>query len=212
MKKMFAWILTLVLLLSGVCTVASAAVTGGWEIRTTASAMLKDAQARKALEKGMEEYTGYEVKPLALLGTQVVAGTNYCILGYGSTVTLTPKNNLCLAYVYEDLAGKCEITKIKTIHLKEKPAGGWKLAQKKSALKVDSKVTKALKKATAGLAGASYKALLVVARDKTDTAFCVLCRKKLSDAEGTTGLCLAYLAKKDGQYRLSRVEDIKVAR
>lgn len=212
MRKLFACMLALVLLLGGVCTAASAATTGGWEILTTQSAMLEDAQARKALETAMKEYAGYKVKPLALLGTQVADGINYCILGYGSTVTQTPKKNLCLVYVCENPDGKCEIIKIKTLSLKEKPAGGWKVTQKKSALKADSKVTKALKKATAELAGASYKALLVLARDKTNTAFCVLCRKKVSDAGGSTGLCLAYLTKRSGHYQLIRVDDLKVAR
>ena len=134
-KKIVALILTISLLATSVCAVAD----GGWSVKTTVSAMSIDKQARHALTKAMKEYTGYVLKPLALLGTQVVAGTNYCFLCYGSTVTQSPTHSLCKAYVYEGLDGKARITGIEEIALKGAPSSGWKLSNSKTAVKVEKR-------------------------------------------------------------------------
>ena len=55
---------------------------------------------------------GVSLSPIAVFGTQVVAGTNYRMLCYGTTVTKDPVTNLYVVTVYEDLEGEAEITDI----------------------------------------------------------------------------------------------------
>ena len=207
-KKIVALILTISLLATSVCAVAD----GGWSVKTTVSAMSIDKQASRALTKAMKEYTGYVLKPLALLGTQVVAGTNYCFLCYGSTVTQSPTHSLCKAYVYEGLDGKARITGIEEIALKGAPSSGWKLSNSKTAVKVEKRAVSALKQATTKLVGAKYKPLLVLGRARNNKdGYCLLCSCKKSDKGGSTGLCIVILRKTKGKYVLRRVDDLIVA-
>lgn len=63
-------------------------------------------------EKAAESVTDTAYTPLALVGCQVVAGMNYCILCQSQNVTLDGENGLALVYVYGDLEGNGEITDI----------------------------------------------------------------------------------------------------
>ncbi len=207
-KRIIALILALSLLTTGVCAVAD----GGWSVKTSASAMAIDKQAKRALTKAIKDYAGYTLKPLALLGTQVVAGTNYCFLCYGQTVAQKPVRSLCKAYVYKDLKGKAKITGITEISMKGAPSSGWKISSSRKALKVEKRVKSALRQATAGLAGASYKPLLVLGRAKgKQEGYCLLCRYKRSDRRGSAGLGIVTLRKIKGKYAIRRIEELIVA-
>ena len=48
-------------------------------------------------------------KPLVLMGTQVVAGTNYAVLCYGSATVPDAKEGIYLLTLYEDLEGNGEL-------------------------------------------------------------------------------------------------------
>ena len=60
-------------------TTNAEAMTGGWENVPHETAELP-ADAQAAFDKAVEGLVGAEYVPVALLSTQVVAGTNYCIL------------------------------------------------------------------------------------------------------------------------------------
>lgn len=91
---------------------------GAWEIKAPAEgAKLSDERAEQAFEKAAAEYVGVGLTPIALLGTQVVAGTNYKILCYGQTVTAEPVSALYVVDIYEDLEGNAEITSVEVFDL-----------------------------------------------------------------------------------------------
>ena len=207
-KRIVALILAIALLATGVYAFAD----GEWSVRTSVKGISNDKQARQALKKALKEYVGYDIKPLGLLGTQVVAGTNYCLLCYGSTVTAKPAHALCKVYVHEALDGKAEITKIEEIKLKNAPSGGWKLSNSKGKLKVGKSVASTLRQATAKLVGATYSPLLVLgkARNNKD-GYCLLCSGRKSDKSGSTGLCIVVLRKTKGKYVVRRIDDLAVA-
>ena len=82
MKKLSALLLAFTMLLAlSACGQAktdnSPAVVGGWTV--TKDAKLSD-EAKAAFDKALEGLTGVSYEPVALLGTQVVAGKNYAIL------------------------------------------------------------------------------------------------------------------------------------
>lgn len=205
-RKLISLLIVLSLLFTAM---AASAEPGGWSVNTSTKALMNDAPARRALIKATKQYTGNKLTPLALLGTQVVAGTNYCLLCYGSTVTREPVHNLCKVYVYQDLAGRARITRVKTIRLKGAPSSGWKLSRNKKALTVDKKAKSALKQATALLDGAEYTPLLALgtARD----AYSLLCRRRLTDRSGHTDLCIVALRRKGGKYTVRRIDDLTVS-
>lgn len=52
-------------------------MNGGWEVNNSETAIDKNAEAKAAFEKALNRLVSADYVPLALLGTQVAAGTNY---------------------------------------------------------------------------------------------------------------------------------------
>ena len=71
--------------------------------------------AQNAFNKAVEGFTGNDLTPMALLGTQVVAGTNYAFLCHSTLVTAEPVESIQVVIVYEDLEGNAEITGISNV-------------------------------------------------------------------------------------------------
>lgn len=69
-------------------------------------------EAKAALEKAAGDLLGAEYEPVALLATQVVAGTNYEILCEITPVVPDAEGKYAVVRVYEDLDGNAEITDI----------------------------------------------------------------------------------------------------
>ena len=93
---------------------ATAEQAGNWQATTDATVT---DEARAALEKALEEFDGSSVEPVALLGTQVVAGTNFAILCRVTPVVPDPVPSYAVAYVYAALDGSCELLEFDDIDL-----------------------------------------------------------------------------------------------
>ena len=96
-------------------------IIGGWTV-SGETAIEKNPEAKAALEKALSDMVGAEYTPVAVLGTQVVAGTNYCILCKVTAVVPGAQPSYELVYVYEDLSGNAAITGSKEIVLGENDA------------------------------------------------------------------------------------------
>ena len=88
-------------------TPSSQQLLGGWEMADHEAGELPE-DAQKAFDTAKEKLTDGEYTPVSLLATQVVAGTNYCIL-----CQVDPKDTSgqkwTLVYVYADIQGNAEI-------------------------------------------------------------------------------------------------------
>ena len=111
MKKIIS-LLVLVLTLI-ICLAAASAekLIGGWEIPVAESTALPE-DAQVAFDKAMVKLIGAEYTPVALLATQVVAGTNYCILCQVTPVVPDPIPHWSLVYLYANLDGDVEIMNV----------------------------------------------------------------------------------------------------
>lgn len=108
----------LLLLALALCAVSALAepVMGGWEaVPAEAGALPEDAQA--AFDKAMETLVGAEYTPVSLLATQVVAGTNYCILCQVTPVVPDAQPTWALVYIYADLQGNAEILNVYELYI-----------------------------------------------------------------------------------------------
>ena len=85
-------------------------LAGGWMPTTEAGKLPEEVQA--AFDKATEELTGVGYTPLCLMGSQVVAGSNYAILCTATQVTAEPASALAVVTVYADLQDGAEITSI----------------------------------------------------------------------------------------------------
>ena len=112
MKKLLALILALLTLISSIALAEP--LLGGWAVPED-TAMTDEAQA--AFDKAMESLVGVDYAPIACLGTQLVAGQNYCILCKATVVAPDAAPYLALVYVYADLEGNAEITHIQELDI-----------------------------------------------------------------------------------------------
>lgn len=88
---------------------------GGWQIPDQITTAEIPEEASSAFNKAVEGFTGNGLTPMALLGTQVVAGTNYAFLCHSRTVTEEPIESIQVVIVYEDLEGNATITGINNV-------------------------------------------------------------------------------------------------
>lgn len=129
---------------------AAAPAVGSWTL--TDSAELSD-EAQAAFEKGTEGLLGVSYTPIALLGTQLVSGTNYCILCEATVVYPDAKPYYALVYLYKNTQGEVEVRNIVALDLgkiaetgeienageaEALPLGGWTVDRDSSVEVADS--------------------------------------------------------------------------
>lgn len=116
MKKLLALLTLAALLMTTlVCpTLAESPMTGGWSTYTDDPTEIP-AEALDALNAALEELVGCVYKPIALLATQVVAGTNYCFLCEMTVVAPDAQPSYALVYVFDGLSGEHEILRVQEI-------------------------------------------------------------------------------------------------
>ncbi|MBR3505258.1 MAG: hypothetical protein IKO07_13595 [Clostridia bacterium] len=117
MKKVICLICALVLTLT-TAAFAAEILVGGWSVADSEEIALPE-DAADAFEKALEGLAGCTYKPVALLGTQVVAGTNYCILCELTPVVPNPVSYYALVYIYADLQGNAQITNVAELDIAE---------------------------------------------------------------------------------------------
>ena len=88
---------------------AQGEITGGW---TKADSPVITDAFKKVFTKAMKNLDGVDYIPVAYLASQVVAGTNHCVLCKATPVVPDGKTTYAMVTVYEDLSGNAEITEI----------------------------------------------------------------------------------------------------
>ena len=117
MKKSMALLLALLLVISlAACgnKTEGAQAVGGWTL-TEDAGITETAQG--AFDKALEGLVGVNYTPVALLGTQLVSGTNYCFLCEATVVYPDAQPYYAVVTVYQDLEGKAEIRNIVALDL-----------------------------------------------------------------------------------------------
>ena len=95
----------------------SATLDGGLQIvniKNKSAALSKSV--RKVFRKGTAKYVGYELRPVALLGTQVVSGKNYRFLCFGTGYA---GSDLFVVDIYQNTNGKCSLESCKALNLEK---------------------------------------------------------------------------------------------
>lgn len=134
---------------------------GGWEVNNGKLSLEENAEAKAAFEKAIEGLTGYEYEPIALLGTQIVSGTNYSILARGKAVVPDAEPSYEIITIYEDLEGNAEILGEKALvgGEGEEAVGAFTANDGEYDFSKNAEVKAIFDKAFDGLVGASYEAV-----------------------------------------------------
>ncbi len=116
MKKLFSVMLLVSLLISAfaVPAMADGQMAGGWTVNADNPTVIPQ-EVTDAFNKAVEGWTGSNLEPVAYLASQVVAGSNYCLLCKSTLVTLDPTVSYVFVYIYADLEGNAEILRIADI-------------------------------------------------------------------------------------------------
>ena len=154
-------------------------LSGGWEVNGGYTSMSKNPAANAAFKKAISELDGVSYKAVAVLGTQIVAGTNYAILCKATPVYPDAAPEVKVMYIYEDLAGNAEITSFQTI-IGEALDGGFATNGGKIALSKKKDVYSAFKKAMKDLVGVSYKPVAYLGSQVVaGSNYLILCRSRV---------------------------------
>lgn len=96
-------------------------MVGAWEIQPQEGVALP-GDAQGVFDEFVKAYLGgADIKPVALLGTQVVSGTNYLVLCETADKAMIPaeNNTLLVVKAYQDLDGNVQLGDILTFNLLE---------------------------------------------------------------------------------------------
>lgn len=85
-------------------------LAGGWSVPSDVTKLPLPDNANDAFDKASSGLTGSNIEPMALLGTQVVAGTNYATLCRVTPVTPDAIPSIQVVTVYADLQGNASFT------------------------------------------------------------------------------------------------------
>ena len=146
-------------------------VVGGWTLNSEVTAASIPQEASSAFESAYDKKQYGTLKPLALLGTQVVSGTNYMIL---CESIKDGKMDYKAVVVYKDLSGKSTISKVSDFDVItyasqnisynfEKLAGGWEVNTDNGNGSLKEEDRKLFEVAVRDLDGVSYKPTLLLA-------------------------------------------------
>ena len=91
-------------------------IVGGWTVLDEGAAALP-SDAQKAYDEASKAYTGLSLKPIALLATQLVNGTNYKILCNGTVVVPDATPMLYIVDINKDSSGVSTIIDVQKVLL-----------------------------------------------------------------------------------------------
>ena len=114
MKNTLALMMALsVLLLFAACGHAEEpTLAGGWTLTEDGAF---DEEVKTVFDKALEGLIGVDYTPLALLGTQLVSGTNYSFLCESTVVYPDAETTYVIVTVHAGLDGAAELTDIFTM-------------------------------------------------------------------------------------------------
>lgn len=155
-------------------------LAGGWEVNTGSTSISKNAAAKAAFKKATAGLLGVSYQPIAVLGTQAVAGTKYAILCKATPVIPDAAPDITIMYIYENVDGTVDINGFQTI-ISGGDKGGFKANTGKFTIKnkKNKAVYSAYKKAMKELVGVDYKPVLYLgSQNKSGSNYMILCRSK----------------------------------
>lgn len=190
----------------------TAGVTGGWTVAQESSEPSIPSEAKAAFDQAVSELTDGSYRPVAYLGSQVVAGVNYAFL---CTVS---DRSLCVVKVYRDLEGNASVIETKDVSIADYTtdeqiafpeagmAGGWYVDEATGAALPEEAQT-AYETAMTGLVGVSYTPVVCLGTQVVaGTNYAILCRATTVTAEPATALAVVIIyADLEGGARMTSI-------
>ena len=201
------------------------AVSGGWTVNEELSAVTLPDKVQKAFDSVVTELKGFTYLPVAYLGSQVVAGTNYAVLCRATPETDEPVvSYLRVMIIYVDLDEKAQITNVDSFIIDdytqgegkapEQLSGGWQVPETitKSPMSADAQT--AFDKATANLTGRTLDPMALLGTQVVaGTNYAILCCSAPDDENGAESLVVATVyADLEGNAEVSNICTVDIGK
>lgn len=169
---------------------------GGWELLLTDKQVTIPEEVTKVFDAATKDYVGMDFEPVALLGTQIVAGTNYMFLCKGKPVVPNPETSYKIVVVYENLEGKSSIIHANdfdfvkyvnknSINKYEELSGGWAVSMPEQGVKLEDKVQTAFDNASKKIQDAKYLPIGVLGKQLVSgTNYALLAYGSINNVNG----------------------------
>ncbi len=175
---------------------------------------------KKIFNNMTSKLDGFFFEPVAFLGSQVVAGKNYCFLCKPMLESNGGLKSFTLVYIYVDLQGKASLLANDRLILpgtenagKEEPVpGGWSYAE---SAEITDKIKKVMDKATETLTGETYEPVAYIGSQVVSgTNHAILCKAtpSVKELNGASKWVLVYVYENlDGKCEITGTEDVTIA-
>ncbi len=90
-------------------------LAGGWAAPAEYTAVTLPEDVQAVFDMALDGYIGLQQTPIAYLGRQLAAGSNYAILTHASLLTATPIHAVQILFLHVDLDGNASIMSISTV-------------------------------------------------------------------------------------------------
>lgn len=176
---------------------------GGWQIDLDGVSLAFPNDASDAFNEAIEKQTEWQFEPLALLGTQVVAGTNYMFLCKYTPMDEAIDASYKVVVIYEDLEGVATLSQVRDFDVfqyagkdieetSEMLMGGWTVNTSTLDAKVRDEVGEAFENATKD-SKAKYTPILVIATQiVSGRNYAVLSLKENTDGTASMNVLTIY--------------------
>ncbi len=170
-------------------------VVGGWETVLTNSSQLLEEKEQNAFDAAVKDYTELELKAVALLGQQVVAGTNYMFLAKGYEQGNEENASYKIVVVYNDLNNNASLTRVSDFvvskyaskdisNTSENLSGGWNVSIPGKPIMLEEDIQNIFDKAVENVQGITYYPIATVAKQVVaGTNYAVLCFGRPDDSK-----------------------------
>ena len=195
-KGLLIIVILMCLIMTGCTNKKENTLTGGWETVLSNRVNYLSEEDIYNFNNAIKDYSKEKLEAVALLGKQVVAGTNYMFLA-------KTDNKYKIVIVYTDLEGISKVSKVSDFDYSkyvdkdlnsnnEMLSGGWYTESSNIEYKLeDEKIEKMYESATSELTGVEYKPLLVIGKQiVSGTNYAILCYGKPIVPNATTDIYL----------------------
>ncbi len=198
--------------------------SGGWSLYENEEAALPE-NVQAAFDKASETYTEIELKPVAYIASQVVAGTNYMILCEAAATEENPTISYQMVVVYADLGGKAEISKVNEFDLTaytegdtfetrtQQLSGGWQIAEERTSVPIPKEVKGVFDQAMANMDWGELEPMaLLGSQVVAGTNYAFLCYGTMQTDEATQGIHIVTVyADMDGNAEIKSIAPVEPA-
>ena len=188
--------------------------TGSWQF---AESTAVTADHEKIFKEAISKIDGYFHTPVALLATQVVAGTNYCFLCTSTIQANNAAKEMRITYINVDPSGSASFIKDETLLLPGvneggDKVGGWAYAE---SAEITDAIKKVMEKATETLTGATYEPVAYVGSQVvagTNHAILCKCVPSVPSADNSANYVLVYVYEDlQGNCQITETTDVKIS-